>query len=56
MGIRFYNLNGFFVKKLAHGVIYLKNHKNSTSEDLLEYVRNIITLSGYYVRPYTTRE
>lgn len=20
MGIRFYNLNGFFVKKLAHGV------------------------------------
>ena len=21
MGIRFYNLNGFFVKKLAHGVI-----------------------------------
>lgn len=22
MGIRFYNLNGFFVKKLAHGVTY----------------------------------
>lgn len=22
MGIRFYNLNGFFVKKLAHGVNY----------------------------------
>ena len=22
MGIRFYNLNGFFVKKLAHGVKY----------------------------------
>ena len=22
MGIRFYNLNGFFVKKLAHGVYY----------------------------------
>ena len=22
MGIRFYNLNGFFVKKLAHGVDY----------------------------------
>ena len=24
MGIRFYNLNGFFVKKLAHGVIMSK--------------------------------
>ena len=24
MGIRFYNLNGFFVKKLAHGVIYAR--------------------------------
>ena len=24
MGIRFYNLNGFFVKKLAHGVIYIE--------------------------------
>ena len=23
MGIRFYNLNGFFVKKLAHGVKYI---------------------------------
>ena len=23
MGIRFYNLNGFFVKKLAHGVIII---------------------------------
>ena len=23
MGIRFYNLNGFFVKKLAHGVRYV---------------------------------
>ena len=23
MGIRFYNLNGFFVKKLAHGVLSL---------------------------------
>lgn len=23
MGIRFYNLNGFFVKKLAHGVNYM---------------------------------
>lgn len=23
MGIRFYNLNGFFVKKLAHGVNFL---------------------------------
>ena len=27
MGIRFYNLNGFFVKKLAHGVYYENNHK-----------------------------
>ena len=23
MGIRFYNLNGFFVKKLAHGVFFV---------------------------------
>ena len=25
MGIRFYNLNGFFVKKLALGVIIVRN-------------------------------
>ena len=28
MGIRFYNLNGFFVKKLAHGVRYSNNRRN----------------------------
>ena len=28
MGIRFYNLNGFFVKKLAHGVnvVFVDGH------------------------------
>lgn len=29
MGIRFYNLNGFFVKKLAHGVKSYFNKKDS---------------------------
>ena len=28
MGIRFYNLNGFFVKKLAHGVNFFFNFLN----------------------------
>lgn len=28
MGIRFYNLNGFFVKKLAHGVDIVNLHRN----------------------------
>lgn len=34
MGIRFYNLNGFFVKKLAHGVNYVKvYHRRVTPQE-----------------------
>ena len=32
MGIRFYNLNGFFVKKLAHGVEYLVLLRNAAGQ------------------------
>ena len=39
MGIRFYNLNGFFVKKLAHGV----NLKPVPITDTVNKNREIVT-------------
>ena len=44
MGIRFYNLNGFFVKKLAHGV-----YKNiSIGPYTLKFVALVLFLGKYY--------
>ena len=42
MGIRFYNLNGFFVKKLAHGVKYIIYESKAYQNHIIFVVFKIV--------------